>query len=124
MKMQVVKKDSKYYGKLPDTGWIELPISTADFENWSWEKLSYRKIGNVVYLHGGGKLSNLQGDKIIGNLPNGFKPKQNAVFVCARNNSAEICSCYINYDGSLRFIARTGSATTIEFFVNTCFVAR
>lgn len=122
--LQTTQYNNKLYGKLPDTSWIELPISTADFENFSWEKLAYRKIGNVVYLHGGGKLSNLQNEKIIGQLPNGYKPRQNTAFVCARNNSSEVCTCYINYDGSLRYIARTGTASSIEFFINISFVAR
>ncbi|MBO6243450.1 MAG: hypothetical protein J6O41_02640 [Clostridia bacterium] len=45
MKLQVVQKDNKYYGKLPDSDWVDVPLSNNKLRK---EVLTYRKVGNIV----------------------------------------------------------------------------
>ena len=45
MKLQVVQKDNKYYGKLPDSDWVDVPLSNNKLRK---EALKYRKVGNIV----------------------------------------------------------------------------
>ena len=47
MKLQVVSKDNKYYGILPDTGWVTCEMESG-YENY----LKARVIGKVLYISG------------------------------------------------------------------------
>ena len=46
MKMQVVKKDNKYYGELPDTGWISCNMKNG------FSGLKARVVGKILYIAG------------------------------------------------------------------------
>lgn len=79
MKMQVVKKDNKYYGKLPDTGWIDMSsyINTENFAARPGMPPQVRKIGNVIYWRGEvyciKAVSSTQA-QILKNIPSRYKP--------------------------------------------------
>ena len=54
MKLQTTQKDGKLYGKLPDTGWIDIQFTSNDWKarEGSIYTPKFRKIGNIVFLQG------------------------------------------------------------------------
>lgn len=52
MKLQTTQKDGKLYGKLPDTGWINIQFSSNDWEARPNYQPAFRKVGNIVFLKG------------------------------------------------------------------------
>ncbi|MCR5145977.1 MAG: hypothetical protein K6B70_01315 [Clostridia bacterium] len=54
MKLQTTQKDGKLYGKLPDTGWVDIQFSSNDWKPRASGGYhpKFRKIGNVVFLQG------------------------------------------------------------------------
>ena len=59
MRVKYTKHNGDLYGKLPDSGWTLLNITNSNWENFSWEPLAYRRIGDICYIHGAGTLKNI-----------------------------------------------------------------
>ena len=75
--------------KSNDTGWLEAPLET-DASTFDWNKLSYRKINGIVYVSGTFKLLNPSWAKVFATLPQGFRPKVEADFVCRGVDNATV----------------------------------
>lgn len=72
--------------KIEDSGWINLTL-TSDFTAYNSNNApKYRKIGNIVTLRGAVKptdeITGSSGYTIIANLPTGFRPSGDNVYVC------------------------------------------
>ena len=92
--------------KLIDTGWQLCNVDTSVFTNLTWEPLAYRRIGDVVYVHGGGKILSIN---TITTLP---KPRQNSMFVCSNNaTSHSYCNILLDNSGILK---KAGTDSTQE----------
>lgn len=121
----MVKNDNgefeEFIKKEEDTDWILFNVESS-FENFSWEPLAYKKIGKVVYIHGGGTLDTSISNNIT-KLPAGFLPRQNIQIPCLTNSSRTVINVVIDYDGTIKLLNGT-SETSISFSINTSFVVR
>lgn len=81
--------------KSNDTGWLEVPM-TADASTIDWHKLSCRKINGIVYVSGIFKLLNPSWGKVFATLPQGFRPKVEADFVCRGVDNATVVVAITN----------------------------
>lgn len=106
MKLQTTQKDGKLYGKLPDTGWVDLSpyINSSDFTVRSGFPVGIRKIGNRVYLKGivynEATLSGVS--TIFSGISNTYRPSiQHTVSGC--NGAFVPFSLWINTSGQLRY---------------------
>ena len=104
--------------KLLDTGWKILTITNNNWENFFWEPLAYRRIGEVCYIHGAGKLSNISSlsSRIICNLP--YKPRQNLMSPQAINNSGQTATMFVNYSKTLEFMGTSDNRNDAEILIN------
>lgn len=108
--------------KNEDTGWIPLTVG-SNFVNFSWMPLAYRKIGNVVYIHGGGTLDTSISKDIV-QLPTNCIPRSNIQQCCLYNSGTTIQNISINSSGLMSLLATNKLDTTkIELTINMSFVA-
>lgn len=103
---------------LGDTGWEILTITNNNWENFSWEPLAYRRIGEVCYIHGGGILSNISSlsNMIICNLP--YKPRQNIMLPQGINNSGQTATMIVRKTPTLEFIGTSDNRNNAEILIN------
>ena len=92
---------------LPDTGWINLPLSTS-VEPVSGFTPQYRKIGDIVYI--AGRVTHIQGSFQIGTLPEGFRPT---------NSINDMGSFPINDSAWRRIYIGSGGAVTAGSIQNS-----
>lgn len=83
------------YEDLDDTGWITLN-----------SYISYRKIGNQVYVRGSATSSN-----ISGTLPSGYRPSSNHVFLIA-GSGTYYAKARVTTAGVIAVLGSTGTTTT------------
>lgn len=83
------------YEDLDDTGWIALN-----------SYISYRKIGNQVYIHGSATTSNTSGT-----LPSGYRPLNNHVFLVA-GSGTYYAKARVTNAGVISILGGTGTTTT------------
>ncbi len=104
--------------KLLDTGWVNLTITNNNWENFSWEPLAYRRIGEVCYIHGGGKLSNISSlsSRVICNLP--YRPRQNIMLPQGINNSGQTATMYVDNSKTLQFVGTSDNRNDAEILIN------
>lgn len=107
---------------LKDTGWVNLEVE-ENFNNLSWEPLAYRKIGNIVFIHGGGTLD-YSTSNVICSLPNNILPRQNIQTVCPHNASSNYSNILIDNIGIIKQLTSTNSSTSVTIIFNICYVAR
>lgn len=82
-----------------DSGWVE--PSKSNWTDQSWERLMYRRIGDTVYVHGGGTPSGVGSDNAICTLP---APRQNTNYLFAYDDgTADFAKAIHNDDGRLWF---------------------
>lgn len=114
-------KDATARDLLYDTGWQNINIDTTKINNWSWEPFSYRKIGKIVYIHGGGSAAaNLSNQEQIGTgLP---LPKQNTSVIASQNNGTNQYNFLVSNDGHFQCIGGMSSGT--EFLINMSYITR
>lgn len=103
---------------LGDTGWKILTITNNNWENFSWEPLAYRRIGEVCYIHGGGKLSNISSlsSRVICNLP--YRPRQNIMLPQGINNSGQTATMFVSYAKRLEFMGTSDNRNDVEILIN------
>ena len=106
---------------IADTGWILINVDTTKIDNFSWEPLTYRKIGKIVYIHGGGStLTNLTNlDRIATGLP---LPRQNTPLIAIENNGTNQFNFLVDYDGYFKQIGGLNSGT--QFIINGSYITR
>lgn len=83
------------YEDLDDSGWITL-------NNY----ISYRKVGNQVYLRGSATTSNT-----LGTLPSGYRPSKNHVFLVAGSGNY-YAKVRVTTAGVISILGSTGSSST------------
>lgn len=104
-----------------DSGWTDISIDTTKIDNFAWEPLAYRKIGNIVYIHGGASaLQNLTNQTQIGSgLP---KPRQNTAIIAAENNSRNTFNFVVDYDGLFKVSGDVYSGN--QFIISASYITR
>lgn len=107
--------------KNEDTGWIPLTVG-SNFTNFSWMPLAYRKIGNVVYIHGGGTLDTSISKDIV-QLPTDCIPRSNIQHCCLYNSGTTIQNISITSSGLMTLLSTGSTSSKIELTINMSFVA-
>lgn len=107
MKLQTTQKDGKLYGKLPDTGWVDLNpyLNSNDFTVRSGFPIGIRKIGNRVYLKGivyNPQNLSTANNSILTNIPAKFRPTIQYTIGGCSGNLAKF-NMWINTGGALRY---------------------
>lgn len=110
--------------KTNDTGWIELSLINGATSIENDRKLSYRKIGNIVYLSGTIIPPETASSSavIIAYLPSGCRPHYTYESFIIRNNNGS-CIAGINFstiDGAIWIQNATNGETS---FSNVSFIA-
>ena len=89
---------------IPDSGWIPCTlksgISTASNNYGGKAKLSYRKIGNQVYVVGGVGVTNYTGNTIISSIPSAYRPETTHYWLSPLTGS-RIARCIISSGGDI-----------------------
>ena len=105
---------------LNDTGWIEVQLGT-NITTFSWEKLAYRRIGDIVFIHGGISIPNGTTWQTV--LATGFpRPRQDTGFLCANNATSTYMNLILGNDGNLRF--GTGNYSEYGTYVQLCYITK
>lgn len=98
------------YEMTEDSGWKTLPLATGIIAYSDAQTPQYRKIGPVVYLRGAVKgITTLS--KIIGTLPEGFRPSKAKAYV--QNTSAQD-----SYPHFTRVLAQADGDIEIQYSTN------
>nr|DAF76544.1 MAG TPA: hypothetical protein [Caudoviricetes sp.] len=116
---------------IQDTGWLPLwknndptsdsRITVVAYENNENAYPAYRKIGNVVYLHGVVKPAaelpaNINSEVTVGYLPVGFYNPDKAYFYTSVASQALRCRIYISSTGQIK-LQRLGYGSTYAAWV-------
>lgn len=114
-------KDSTARSQLVDTGWINISVDTNKIDNFSWEPIAYRKIGKIVYIHGGAStLTNITNqEQIATGLP---LPRQNTPLIAIENNGSNQFNFLVTYDGYFQSIGGLNNGT--QFIINGSYITR
>lgn len=91
-------------GNVPDSGWIALTKNSIFWNYDATYKVRYRKYGNIVQVQGLTQLSETQtdtSDLVIGQLPGGYRPTNNQMFLQEMYNNGDIWTCKVNTYGEL-----------------------
>ncbi|NFG26000.1 hypothetical protein FC777_02445 [Clostridium botulinum] len=95
--------DSKWkqLATVDDTGWLDLPLSDGISSESGWT-CQYRKVGKIVQLRGiiKGITTETQSDKVIANLPIGFRPFATNITLLPRStNDDNYLKIYVSSSG-------------------------
>lgn len=103
---------------IEDTGWKRLTITNNSWENFPWEPLAYRRIGEVCYIHGGGTLRNINSlsSNVICNVP--YEPRQNIALPQGINNSGQTASILVRASKELEFAGTSDNRNNAEIMIN------
>ena len=103
---------------LEDTDWHLLTITNNSWENFAWEPLAYRRIGEVCYIHGGGILRNINSlsSKVICMLP--YQPRQNIMLPQGINNSGQTANMLVRASRELEFVGTSDNRNNAEILIN------
>ena len=119
--VQLKDGNDNIYPTQPDTGWIGINIDTSKVVNFAWEPLSYRKIGKIVYIHGGGTAQQLLYNQTT--LATGLPlPKQNTSLIAIENNNSATFNFLIDYDGNFKTVGDLQQSK--EFIINGSYITR
>lgn len=123
MKLQTTQKDGKLYGKLPDTGWINIQISSNDWEARQNYQPAFRKIGNIVYLKG--QLmpkSSLNAGNYNINMSNLPKPSTQHTFSSISYNGTLFNIWLVNQTLTLRLYSNNYT-DPVGISIDSCYIA-
>lgn len=100
--------------KITDSGWVNLPLETG-YGYESWAPVSYRKIGDFVYLRGLLKpTSSWTANTKIGTLPSGYRPFGNIQFACTYNGISTVAGFLLKSDGSVNTMTGVSGSADID----------
>ena len=96
MKLQTTQKDGKLYGKLPDTGWVDITLQNGVTarDSTNTYKPQIRRIGNIVFLKGQIKIpANIN---VLATIPIEFRPSYEVRF------PSVVPNCWLGPAGEIR----------------------
>lgn len=108
------------YADGTDSGWHTFDKTDKTYDG----TISYRKLGNVVYIKSDGQLKNITANFTVGSLPSGFKPDTEQWFpvYAGYNVYAPAAFLRIYTGGSVQFglspLYTTASNTQFYFSVS------
>ena len=87
-----------------DSGWIALSKESVFWNVDLDHQVRYRKYGNIVQVQGLTQISQNQADTsdmVIGQLPSGYRPTNNQMFLQEMYNNGDVWTCKVNTYGEL-----------------------
>lgn len=106
MRVKYTKHNGDLYGCLADSGWIPVSLTSIAITQ-EWATLSYRRVGNIMYITGLIKVTGSSGaNPVVANIP--YKPAIEVDFL----GGFRKLPFFINPSGEIR--SRNGDTGDVE----------